>query len=395
MKRRDKDKILILSATFGDGHKQVANAVGEAIEKALPNAEPVIVDVMQWMHPYLYPISHYVYKQSIKKFPQLYRFFYRKTRVKSSFSVKLNALLSMGMKALLEIIEKTNPAVVVSTYPFAAGLMSNLKEQGYVTIPAVTIITDYTDHSYWIHPFTDQYVVGSKQVRDRLIVNGVPGNKITNTGIPIRQKFNQIHHRKKLAKKYGLSDNKFTLLIMGGGDGFIGKGLSTFHALDNLQESIQIIVICGRNHRLRKQLEEANLAPKHKFLIMGYCEKVHELMAISDLMISKPGGVTITEAMAMELPLCLYKPLPGQEEDNAQYLVEAGMAILAKSDEDLINKLQIIVKNQSPLDFMKQKSRQFQSKTSTIDAVAAIVQTIERCKNEHYSIRRLALQKSM
>ncbi|MDR7001867.1 MGDG synthase family glycosyltransferase [Neobacillus niacini] len=393
MENKVKDKILILSATFGDGHKQVANAIGEAIEMTLPNAEPVILDVMKWIHPHLYPISNYVYKQSIKKFPQLYSFFYQKTRVKSTFSVKLNALLSMGMKALLDMIEKTKPAVVVSTYPFAAGVMSNLKEQGYVDIPSVTIITDYTDHSYWIHPYTDQYVVGSKQVRDRLVGHGIPGDKITFTGIPIRQKFHQIHHRGKLAQKYGLSDKKFTLLIMGGGDGFFGKGLSTFHALENLQESIQVIVVCGRNHKLQKQLREVEHFFKHKFLTLGYWENVHELMAISDLMISKPGGVTITEAMAMDLPICLYRPLPGQEEDNARYLVESGLAILAKSDENLINKIQVILEDRRPLDYMKQRSKKFQSKTSTIDAVVAIVQTINRCKNELYPL--LGLQESI
>jgi processive 1,2-diacylglycerol beta-glucosyltransferase len=253
MNFKDKDKILILSATYGDGHKQVAKAISEAVDYTLPDAEPIIVDIMEWIHPYLYPISNYVYKRSLKKFPQLYSYIYKKTREKSSFSIKLNALFSLGMRSLLEILQELKPSVVVSTYPFAAGIISQLKEQGLVDIPAVTIITDYTDHSYWIHPYTDQYVVGSKQVRDRLIALGIESFKIKYTGIPIRRKFMQHHSREMLAKKYGLDSKKFTILIMGGGDGFFGKGLSTFRALESISTSMQLIIICGRNKKLHKQ----------------------------------------------------------------------------------------------------------------------------------------------
>jgi processive 1,2-diacylglycerol beta-glucosyltransferase len=375
MNYREKDKILILSATFGDGHKQVANAISEAVDFSLPDVEPIVLDIMHWLHPYLYPVSNYFYKKVIKNFPQMYSYLYRKTRESSPFSGRLNALFSFGMGSMLEILERINPKVVVSTYPFAAGIMSKLKEQGLINVPVVTIITDYTDHSYWLHPCTDQYVVGSEQVKDRLISLGVDPFKIKCTGIPIRQKFINTQPREILASKYDLNSNKFTILVMGGGEGFIGKGISTFHAFETLSTPIQFIIICGRNKKLQKKLEEELRTTKHKVLIMGFCENVNELMAISDLMISKPGGVTTSEALAMELPLLIYNPLPGQEEDNADYLVKSGLAILAEDEIDLIDKIHYMIHDSIPLLSMKLRTKLYQTKTSSFDALDVIIRT--------------------
>ncbi|SMQ77441.1 processive 1,2-diacylglycerol beta-glucosyltransferase [Bacillus sp. OV166] len=382
MNKSANDKILILSAKFGDGHKQVATAIFEAIEFTLPNVEPIILDVLEWLHPFLYPVSNYFYRRIIKKFPQVYSYLYKSTREKNSFSDKLNALLTVGMGSLLEIVEKINPTVVVSTYPFAASIMSKLKEQGLIDIPVVTIITDYTDHSFWIHPFTDQYIVGSNQVRDRLICLGVENYKINNTGIPICQKFLKQQSREVLASKYGLNSNQFTILVMGGGDGFIGKDLSNFQAFEDLTSQVQFIIICGRNKRLRKQIEEELKTSKHHFLVTGFSDSVNELMAISDLLISKPGGVTISEALAMELPLLIYNPLPGQEEDNADYLVNAGLAIKAENKMELISKIHHMLDDSIPLLSIRKKIRKYQTKSATFDALDVIVRAVELGREE-------------
>lgn len=388
MNYRQKDKMLLLSATFGDGHKQVANAISEVVEYTLPNMEPIIIDIMEWLHPVLYPVSNYFYKRVIKKFPQVYGYLYQKTRERNAFSAKLNTLFSMGMRSMLEILEEINPSVVVSTYPFAAGIMSKLKEQGLIDIPVVTIITDYTDHSYWIHPYTDQYVVGSRQVRDRLISLGVDSRKIKCTGIPIRQKFVKKQPRKLLMEKYGLNSSQFTILIMGGGDGFFGKGKSTFQALENLSCSVQLIVVCGRNKKLRKQLEEELGISKHNVLVLGFCENIHELMSVADLMISKPGGVTTSEAIAMELPLLIFNPLPGQEEDNANYLVQTGIAIRAEDEQDLLLKIDSILYDSFSLLSMRQKTKQFQTKTSSLDALAVILRAAKRYERPNIALAK-------
>jgi processive 1,2-diacylglycerol beta-glucosyltransferase len=378
MNNREKDKYLILSATFGEGHKQVANAISEAVNEMAADAEPITMDIMEWIHPTLYPISHYIYKKSIKKFPQVYSFLYKKTRVKNSFSIKLNSIFLSGMQTVLKIIQEIKPKVVVSTYPFAAGIISRLKEQGLIDIPAVTIITDYTDHSYWIHPSTDQYVVGSARLRDQLIVLGVEADKIKNTGIPVRKRFMDVLPKGLLLDKYMINPNMFTLLIMGGGDGFFGKGISTFKALESISTPIQLFIVCGKNKKLKTQLEWELKDSKHDVRIFGYCEKVEELMAISDLMISKPGGVTTSEAMAMDLPILLYHSLPGQEEDNAEYLCRSGFALSAKSEKELIAQIENLVRDSAPLRWMKQRMKKYQTKTSSIDALHVIIEAARR-----------------
>ena len=376
MNDNEKDKILILSATFGDGHKQVAKAISEAVEYTLPNASPIILDIMEWIHPYLYPVSLFVYKRGIKRFPQVYSYFYKKTRVKNSFSTKLNSLFTFGLQTMLEVIQRIKPRVVVSTYPFAAGIISKLKEQGLINIPAVTIITDYTDHSYWVHPYTDLYIVGSNQVRDRLISQGIEDDKIKNTGIPVRQRFIESQPRELLLEKYGMNSNKFTVLLMGGGDGFIGKGRSTFRALESVSQTLQLIIVCGRNKKLKKQLELELKDYKHDVLLLGFCENIQELMAISDLMITKPGGVTTSEALAMGLPLLIYHPLPGQEEDNAEFLWKSGLAFLAKTENDLILKIESILNDSRDLKSMQKLTEPYQTRTSSFDALNVIVQAI-------------------
>ncbi|MFJ7724791.1 glycosyltransferase [Neobacillus sp. NPDC097160] len=256
-------------------------------------------------------------------------------------------------------------------------------------------MTDYTDHSYWIYPFTDQYIVGSQQVKDRLTALGVESHKIKPTGIPVRSKFVNTQSRERLAKKYNLHSTLFTLLVMGGGEGFIGKGLSTFHALEEISSPIQIIIVCGRNMKLKHQLEELLSNSKHHILLLGYSENVNELMELSDLMISKPGGVTTSEAMAMELPLMIYRPLPGQEEDNANFLVKSELAILAKNDEDLIGKIESVMKDRTPLNTMKQRARQYHSKTSAIDALEEIIRTIDQVKEQENAFILMGMRPSI
>lgn len=388
MNGREKDKYLILSATFGEGHKQVANAISEAVDFFLVDAEPVTIDIMEWIHPHLYPISHYIYKRGIHKFPQVYSFLYKKTRVKNSFSVKLNSLFLLGMQTMLKMIREIKPKVVVSTYPFAAGIISRLKEQGLIDIPAVTIITDYTDHSYWIYPYTDQYIVGSVQVRDRLIALGVEENKIKHTGIPVRKRFMEVLLKGILLDKYRMDANVFTILIMGGGDGFFSKGLSTFQALESISAPIQVLIVCGKNKKLKKQLEWELKDSKHDVRILGYCDHIHELMAISDLMITKPGGVTISEAMAMDLPLLIYHSLPGQEEENAEYLYRSGFAFIARSVQDLLEQIEELIHDSAPLRRMKQRIKKNQTKTSSKDALRVIVGAVKQGQIRKSGTRR-------
>jgi processive 1,2-diacylglycerol beta-glucosyltransferase len=371
----NKEKILILTGNYGDGHIQVAQALQEAIQIRFPRLEPVIFDFMDWVHPISKHLSRSLYIQGVKKFPLLYGYIYQKTRGVNTLSKMIKKLFCTGLGRMLKLIEEVQPTVVVSTFPLAAAVMSKLKSSGLSNIPAVTTITDHTDHSCWIYPYTDRYIVGSGIVRDSLIHLGVEKERIAVTGIPLRQQFSQTFQKEKILRKYNLESNIPTVLVMGGGCGFIGAGISTIQELEELPLTIQLIIVCGHNEKLLMQLREKLKNSKHRIHLTGYIEYVHELMAISDLMITKPGGVSTFEAISMELPMLLYKPIPGQEQDNAKFLIQSGVAIQAITERDLTYFLSKFLDNENLLKHMRENSKQFHPGESAFASAEVIFDT--------------------
>jgi len=266
--------------------------------------------------------------------------------------------------------------VVVSTFPFAAGILSKLKEYGLTNVPLVTVITDHSTHSYWIHPFTDHYIVGSNGVRQELIQQGISGEQITCTGIPIRTKFLQPLKREALIQKHGLHPDLPTILIMGGGEGLIGEELLNTDTLDALPFKAQFMILCGHNEKLRNQLEDRLYSSKHHILLFGYIEHVQELMAISDLIVTKPGGVTTSEAIAMELPMILYKPLPGQEQENALFLTKSGVAVKVNDTSELMTSISNVLDNSAVVLRMRKNAKSLNRKEAAFDAVDIITESM-------------------
>ncbi|PKR86212.1 MGDG synthase family glycosyltransferase [Heyndrickxia camelliae] len=376
MVMKKKEKILILSGSFGQGHQQVATAIREAVELRLPDFESIVVDFMAWAHPNVYPISHYVYMKSIQMLPQLYGYLYKKTHDRNAFSLGLNNIMSAGMGKMLKLLQQIRPTVVVSTFPFAAGILSKLKEYGLTNVPLVTVITDHSTHSYWIHPFTNHYIVGSNGVKQELIHLGITGEQITCTGIPIRTKFLQPMSKEALIQKHGLNPCLPTILMMGGGEGLIGEELLNPGTLDTLPFKAQFMILCGHNEKLRRQLESKLHSTKHPIYLFGYIEHVQELMAISDLIVTKPGGVTTSEAIAMELPMILYKPLPGQEQENAQFLTRSGVAVNVKDTAELISSISTFLNNSADVIRMKKNAKILNKKAAAFEAVDIITESM-------------------
>lgn len=374
MKDYKKKKILILYSKYGDGHLQAARALLGAIQLEQHPLDTTIMDFMECLHPLIYPVSQQVFIRGVKSFPSVYGFLFNKTRTHDSSRILKNFHIT-SVRPMLKLLNDVQPTVVVSTFPLAAATMSRLKRQGLTDVPTVTVITDYTDHSFWIHSHTDQYIVGSNLVRQALKKHGIPDWKISAIGIPIRPEFCKPYCREELMKKYELKPNLPTLLFSGGGYGLLGKILSDLPTLDELPQRVQIILICGHNEKLKKQLEEKLKDSKHHILVKGYVDYIHELMAVSDLMITKPGGLTTSEAIAMELPMLFYNPIPGQEQDNARFFVQAGVAMEANHFSDLKRKIEKVLDNPELLLDMKEKTKQFHTKRAAFEALEVIKRT--------------------
>ncbi|MDD9266952.1 glycosyltransferase [Paenibacillus sp. GCM10023248] len=375
MKRRDK--LLILTGSLGDGHNKAAQAILEATRFHRPDADVKVVDFLEWTHPYLHGVGKYCYMQWVKSLPSLYGFLYRKTREDNTISHLFKKMKSFSTDRMLELLHEEEPTEVVCTFPGAAAAMSYLKCNGWTTVPTVTVMTDYTDHSYWVHPGTDRYLVGAEHVKKALLRYRVPEQRIVVTGIPLRMPFTREYDRMALRDKHGLHREMPTVLVMGGGHGLIGKQFKSVLQSEELTAPVQFIFVCGRNEKLRLHLEEelGSMKMRHHVKITGFVDYVHELMALSDLIITKPGGLTISEAMALELPMMLYKPIPGQEQENAAYLVGLGAAIQAKNAEELKNQLLEVIANRSLLSKLKENVKMSQQQGDAIHMLNAIFET--------------------
>jgi processive 1,2-diacylglycerol beta-glucosyltransferase len=370
-----KTKVLILSGDLGDGHQQAANALMETAKLVHPDAEVTIINFMELAHPYLHTFGRYLYVKGVKNFPSVYGYLYRKTRHSDTPSSVLKTFNLFSVGRLLKLLEELQPTVVASTFPVAAYAMSLLKSRGLTAVPMVTVITDHTDHSYWVHPHTDQYIVGSEHVRTCLNRIGIMDSLISVTGIPVRPSFNRTYERDSLREKYDLHPTLPTVLIMGGGFGIIDKGISSLLTSGKFTEQMQFIIVCGRNEKLRQQLTVEAKHSMHRIVVTGFIDHIYEIMALADLIITKPGGLTTSEALALGVPMLLYRPLAGQEQDNAAFLLEAGAAMQAEDAMDLLIKCMELLRQPKLLFMMKQNAKRIRSVNSAFQAVDVMLQT--------------------
>lgn len=352
-------KLLVLSASYGEGHQQAAVAVRDVLAASSPETDVQIMDYMKCVHPILDSVARYCYIKSVQIAPVLYGLFYKGTSQIPPSSLIQRQLNSLGINELAETLDSYRPDVVLSTFPIPAGVVSYLKQQGRSQVPLATIITDHAVHSQWIHPLTDMYFVGSQYVRQGLLARGTPANAIRITGIPIRPIFVQPVDQSLLLQKYQLDKTLPTVLVMGGAYGVMGDILQICEQLFQYPRPLQVLVITGRNTRLRAQLEQLPQNENSRVHIFGFVQEIHEIMAVSDLMLTKAGGLTISEALALQLPMLLYRPIPGQEVQNAKFLVKSGVAVLAQSRRQVIAYLhELLFENPQKRLAMKHHAQQ-------------------------------------
>ncbi|MGG1941660.1 glycosyltransferase [Paenibacillus polymyxa] len=369
MNSMKREKLLILSGALGDGHMQAAKAILEASVLYKQGVE--VVDFMQWIHPRMHVVERYCFLQWVKHFPSSYGYMYQKTRTDSTLTFFLKHFLTTSLQRLLKLLNEEQPTLIVSTFPLASAAISLLKEKGMTDLPAATVITDHSDHSYWIHPSTDLYLVGSEGVRAALQRKGVADHKIAVTGIPVRPSYSQHDNKDRLREKLALGLDAFVVLVMGGGCGIIDKSFIEPMQSDSFPPNVQFVIVCGRNVKLLYRLQEA-LGDRDNVMLTGFLEGIHEWMASADVLITKPGGLTTSEALALQLPMLLLEPRLGQEKDNADYLIQTGVAYLCQID-NLQDQLQRLVQQPSLLEEMREKAGLCRQQDSARHAVMQIL----------------------
>lgn len=350
---RQKPSILILSAGYGEGHRQAATALSRAFQERPEPTRVHVVDYMEMVHPVLNSITRYLYQSCVKYAPNVYGVFYRLTDKIPPTSIVQQLVRQIGARKLLKYIRSTEPDVVINTFPLSSGAMAWLKRQALTDVMSATVITDYTVHSQWVHDQTDRYFVGSQHVKETLLEKGVPAGKIEVTGIPVRPCFHERHDRSHLKQTLGL-DERPTLLVMGGWHGVFNA--STCERLAEVGTTVQLLFVCGGDRQLFHRILPLQMKYPDRVRVFGYVSNIQELMAVSDCILTKAGGLTTSEALAMGVPMLLYRPIPGQEEANARFLIERGVACLARHPHQLIEKFTQLCRNSEQLALMKERA---------------------------------------
>ena len=272
---------------------------------------------------------------------------------------------------LLKLLRKKQPDIIISTHPFGSQMCSYLKRKGKINSKIATIMTDFSPHDQWLvgHDYTDYFFVAHNKMKNYLMSKNIPENKIFATGIPISSRFLKKYDRKEILNEFDLEQNKKNILFFGGGEYGLGKSktLNMFEILVKNFDNIQIIAIAGKNEKLKNHFETIviNNNKEKSVKILEYTNKVPELMSISDLVISKPGGLTTSESLACELPMAIINPIPGQEEENAEFLESNGIGIWIKKGISPYDVFQELFSNPEKLENMKNNTKTLAKKYST------------------------------
>jgi processive 1,2-diacylglycerol beta-glucosyltransferase len=337
----DRDsRILIIYSTFGDGHVQAANAVKQQLLAQGINRIHMI-DLMAEAHPNWNAVFRYCYIKSSVWFPGLYGLSYRLTNGTRPNGLFNHMIHSIGKRKLLERVERIQPDAVIHTFPYLA--MEQLIKELAFPVPTFTVITDYVLHTRWIHPGTQHYFIATESLKQELLAAGISEQKISVTGIPIREAFDAPVQTEELIIKYGLDPRKKHALIVAGAFGVLAHVRKMIEAVLG-QTEYDLILVCGRNRSLTSRMKET-YADNPRVHVLGYVEKMDEMMGVASCLITKAGGITLTEALSRSLPVIVYRPLPGQEEGNAEVLSDAGAIRIAYRLEEvtgILNQIQEI-----------------------------------------------------
>ncbi|EHQ90342.1 MGDG synthase family glycosyltransferase [Desulfosporosinus youngiae] len=349
-------RILVFSAAFGNGHFRAAEAVIEEIRIKEPSAIVTHIDFGDFLSKRFNSVIKKLYFELIKHSPKLWGKLYKQTSKLSPKSKIQRFLNLLGRSDFLKYIQEFDPDLIVCTYPTVSSILAQLRLEHILQVPVVTVITDYTVHGHWIHPGVDGYMVACEEVKEMLVTAGILEQRIHVTGIPISPKFEKKKDREEIISALGLKPGLPTFLVMGS----YGNWESTRKICTTLADSgppVQSIIVCGNNKKLYHSLQDLVASALNPLIILGYVDNMEELMSAADLIITKSGGLTVTEALTMDLPLVIYKPIPGQEEENANFVQRIGAGQAAGSDKELEGLLKCFISHPEELEKMREKAR--------------------------------------
>lgn len=312
-----------------------ASAVREALRRKDPTVQTSVVDSYKYAASVVSRVVSNGYLGMVKTIPQMYRFIYNRAERATEVGPFRTWIHQFTASNLRSLIETERPDVVVCTHAFPCGVMAEYKREFPDSPPVVGVVTDFVVHNFWIHKNIDGYAVATEEMCRALVARGVPRKRIVVSGIPVERAFGMPHEPSDaLRDRLGLPRDRFVVLLMGGGLG-IGPLETMMGSLNDVDVPVAAVVIVGKNSRLEGRVLETAHRMRYPLRVLRFVDNVHDYMHSADVLLTKPGGLTTTEALVANLPMVLYKPLPGQEERNTRYLVDRKAAVRARNAHDL------------------------------------------------------------
>lgn len=354
-------RFLLLHVRAGAGHERAARAVAAALEATRPGTVTDVRDALDISSRFLRATYASTYNSVLARAPKLWGEVYKRAGPPhDSWRQKIRTWLALwGSPGYLPAIEQFQPDAILCTQFLPSEVLATWREQGRLKIPVATVVTDYAVHPIWVYRGMDRYFVAADSAKEELVDTGlVPADRIEVTGVPIDPKFSRPIAAADARGELGLDPDpsRPVLLLMGGGFGW-GPIEAMLDVVMDLPKHVQALVIAGRNEKLRARLAARTASEAGRIKIHGFTDRVELFLAASDLLLSKSGGLTVSESMAMGVPMLVFRPLPGQEERNCDFLQESGAAIRVHDYEELHFRLMRFLHQPEILDEMKQHAR--------------------------------------
>jgi len=373
-------RVLIATVTAGAGHLAAAAALDEAWRALRPSDTIERLDLVKFFSPLHRKIVSDGYVKLVEHAPELWGMMFKVTdnaKLTRRFDKFKRLFPSTSRMRFARFVRQFKPDVVLCTHFLPLETLGHLKAEGKqrgrkatVTPVVVSIVTDFEAHALWMSTSVDLYCVAAEETKARVVARGAAPEIVIATGIPISAKFSRKLDLDATRKSLGLRDDQPVLLVLSGGFG-MGPVEEILAELDKVNRQFQTIVVTGRNQELREKIAAQDR--KHPTHVLGFASNMDELMGLADLIITKPGGLTSSEALAMGKPLFILNPIPGQEAANSDFLLEHGAASKANRDEDLPYRVEQLL-GTSKLDEMSRAAKMLGRAEAAKEICRAVIQ---------------------
>ncbi len=327
-------RIAILTLSIGSGHVRASTVVARALEDRSPDVDVRVLDAIEYAQPWFRWLYVYPYWWMLRYARGLWGRLYERRHQKNHRGTAPRWVFRWGCRKALREVRAFSPHLLIVTEIGAAEIAALGKRQGWLSAPILAVQTDFQTEPPWVQPEIDFYCVGSEEARSQLIGWGISPHRILVSGVPIDPVFALPYDKPELLRSLGLAPERPVVLVMAGGMGPAPLD-EVVLSLERCGLPLQVIAVAGHDGEMRAKLESLRGKVALDLRALGWAENVPELMAAADLLVTKPGGLSTSEALASGLPMVLTHPIPGPEERHARHLVQRGVALHARSSREI------------------------------------------------------------